>query len=121
MPCSTGANHCRLRHICWERCDHGLTSRPQESASEPFLNELLTLFGYPSGSACALLAGTLLLRYCTTRFANRITTWRLPVPGHVACLVTPDFEVSGGFLGARVLIEGFTGLVVLVLEGKEFD
>ena len=111
MPCSIGANHCRLRHIGWERCGHGLTSRPQESASEPFLNELLRLFGYPSG--CALLAGTLPLRYCTTRFASRIPTWRLPVPGHVACLVTADLEVSGE--------RGFSGLVVLVLDGKEFD
>ena len=34
----------RLRHIGWERCGHGLTSRPRESASEPFLNGLLKLF-----------------------------------------------------------------------------
>ena len=40
VPCSSGANHCRLRHIGWEKCGHGLTSRPRESASEPFLNEL---------------------------------------------------------------------------------
>ena len=24
VPCSTGANHCRLRHIGWEKCGHGL-------------------------------------------------------------------------------------------------
>ena len=36
VPCSIGANHCRLRHIGWEKCGHGLTSRPRESASEPF-------------------------------------------------------------------------------------
>ena len=40
VPCSIGANHCRLRHIGWEKCGHGLTSRPRESASELFLNEL---------------------------------------------------------------------------------
>ena len=34
FPCDIGANHCRLRHIGWERCGHGLTSRPHESASE---------------------------------------------------------------------------------------
>ena len=28
VPCSTGANHCRLRHIGWEKSGHGLTSRP---------------------------------------------------------------------------------------------
>ena len=26
VPCSIGANHCRLRHIGWEKCGHGLTS-----------------------------------------------------------------------------------------------
>ena len=31
VPCSIGANHCRLRHIGWEKCGHGLTSRPRES------------------------------------------------------------------------------------------
>ena len=46
VPCSIGANHCRLRHIGWEKCGHGLTSRPHESASVPFLNELLGLFRY---------------------------------------------------------------------------
>ena len=68
VTCSIGANHCRLRHIGWEKCGHGLTSRPRESASLHFLNELLALFRYPSGSGHALLAGTLPLGYCSTRF-----------------------------------------------------
>ena len=38
VPCSVGANHCRLRHIGWEKCRHGLTSRPRESASVLFLD-----------------------------------------------------------------------------------
>ena len=59
VPCDVGANHCRPRHIEWERCRHGLTSRPPESASEGFLNELLVLFCYPCGSAAALLNGVL--------------------------------------------------------------
>ena len=78
VPCSTGANHCRLRHIGWENCAHFLTSRPRENASEPFLDELLVLFNYPPGSARALLAGTPRLRYCTARFARGVSTWRLP-------------------------------------------
>ena len=41
MPCDIGAKHCRLRHTGWEKCSHGLTSRPRESASEGFLHELL--------------------------------------------------------------------------------
>ena len=57
------ANHCRLRHLGWEKCGHGITSRPRESASEGFFNELLVLFCYPSGSAAALLGGELPLRY----------------------------------------------------------
>ena len=30
VTCSIGANHCRLRHIGWEKCGHGLTSRPEK-------------------------------------------------------------------------------------------
>ena len=69
VACSVGANHCRLRHIGWEKCSHGLTSRPRESASLHFLDELLALCRYPSGSGRALLAGTLPFRYCAARFA----------------------------------------------------
>ena len=79
----------------------GFTSRPRESSSVPFLNELLSLFGYPFGSAGALLAGTLPLLYCTTRFAGRIPTRRLPVPGHAASLVTTGIEVPSA-LGIEV-------------------
>ena len=92
VPCSIGANHCRLRHIGWEKCGHGLTSRPRESASVHFLDELLVLFRYPSGSGRALLAGTLLLRYCTTRFACMMPTWRLPALGAVRSLVAAYSE-----------------------------
>ena len=78
IPCSIGANHCRLRHIGWEKCGHGLTSRPRESSSDLFLSELLSLFRYPPGSGRALLNGTLPLRYCAARFAHSTPTWRLP-------------------------------------------
>ena len=66
--------------------------RPRESASEPFLNELVGLFNYPPG----LLAGTLPLRYCTARFASRTATWRLPVSGHVARMVAAGSRVCSG-------------------------
>ena len=79
--------HCRHRHFGWEKCGHGLTSRPRETASELFLNELLGLSRYPPGSGRALLAGTLSLWYCA-RFACRTPSWRLPVSGHVVDLVT---------------------------------
>ena len=120
VPCSIGANHCRLRHIGWDTCGHGLTSRPRESSSELFLDELLSLFRYPSGSGRALLAGTLPLRYCAARFACKTPTWRLPVSGHVARLVAIFMRLLV-VVGVRFLVRGFAGLVVLVLEGKEFD
>ena len=93
VTCSIGANHCRLRHIGWEKCGHGLTSRPRESASELFLNKLLVLFRYPPVSGRALLAGTLPLRYCAARFACRTPTWRLPDSGHVVDLVTAEVGI----------------------------
>ena len=96
VPCSIGANHCRLRHIGWEKCGRGLTSRPRESALEPFLDELLQLFHHPPRSVRALLAGTLPFRYCAAPFASGAPTWRLPVSGHVASLVTADLEVAEG-------------------------
>ena len=92
VPCFIGAGQCRLRHIGWEQCGHGLTSRPRESASAPFLDELLFLFCYPVGSGRALLAGTLPLRYCFDRFACRTPAWRLPVSGGVVDLVTASVE-----------------------------
>ena len=36
LPCRLGANHCRLRSIGWERCGHGLTSRPLEATNTGF-------------------------------------------------------------------------------------
>ena len=57
MACDIGANHCRLRHIGWERCGHGLTSRPRESASEGFLNELAASFQIPSWVRCCSFGG----------------------------------------------------------------
>ena len=98
VPCDIGANHCRLRHIGWERCGHGLTSRPRESSSVDFLDKLLVLFGYPDRSAAALLAGDLPLRYYNTRFAWKLPTWRLPDRGRVRDLVADSVD-GARFLG----------------------
>ena len=113
VPCDVGANRCRLRHIGWEKCGHNLTSRPRESASEGFLDELLLLFRYPPRSAAALLLGTLPLRYCAGGFACRIPTWRLPVDGHVADLVTEE--------GAEVCIVRVERGAPAVMPGFEGD
>ena len=105
VPCSIGANHCRLRHLGWERCCHGLTSRPRESASAPFLDQLLSLFHYPAGSSAALLDGTLPLRYCSFKFAAKIPFWVLPVPGHVSGLLTVHDQAAVG--GVQVVGQWF--------------
>ena len=44
IPGSIGANHSRLRHIGWDKCSHGLSSRPRETSSVWFLDELLVFF-----------------------------------------------------------------------------
>ena len=63
IPCRLGANHCRLQSIGWERCGHGLTSVPLEASGTGFLDDLLSLFGYPSGSGQSLVGGSLRMRY----------------------------------------------------------
>ena len=64
--CNTGAKHCTSRHLGWEQCGHGLTSRPRETADLRALGPLLVLLGC---HLCAsdLLAGTLKLRYAGSR------------------------------------------------------
>ena len=66
------------------------------ATSEAFLNELLLLFRYPPRSAAAQLDGALPLRYCASRFASKVPTWRLPIAGGVAALVGVIQVESGG-------------------------
>ena len=96
LPGSIGANHCRLRHSGWGKCCHGLTSRPRETSSVWFLDELLVLFGYPAASGADLLAGTLPLRYFSESFARKVPTWRLPESGNVASFLASGELVRGG-------------------------
>ena len=96
LPGGIGANHSRLRHIGWEKCSHGLTSRPRETSSVWFLDELLVLFGYPAASGIDLLAGSLPLRYFSEGFARRVPTWCLPVRGSVASFLASGGLVRGG-------------------------
>ena len=58
----------------------------------------MVLFGYPDRSAAALLAGDLPLRYCNTRSAWKLPTWRLPDRGRVRDLVA-DSVGGARFLG----------------------
>ena len=87
LPCGIGAHHCRLRHLGWEKCGHGLTSRPRETSDPGFLDSLLGVFGYPAGSGRVLLDGHLPLRYYSGCFALRKPTWGLPHGGWVSASV----------------------------------
>ena len=96
MPCRNGANHCRLRHLGWEKCGHGLTSRPRDTSHSGFLDSLLEVFGYPQGSGGLLLSGELPLRFCSGNFALRRPSWGLPDSGGVQALLSgsgPDLSV----------------------------
>ena len=106
LPGGIGANHCRLRHIGWDKCSHGLSSRPRETSSVWFLDELLVLFGYPSASGAGLLAGTLPLRFFSESFARRIPTWRLPEGGNVASFLASGGLVRGGPSALSIALGG---------------
>ena len=54
----------------------------------------MLLFQYPPRSSGALLAVTLPLRYCSTKFACRIPFRAFPVPGHVAGLVAAEVQAA---------------------------
>ena len=117
IPCKIGANHCRLRNIGWEKCGHGLASRPLETSDPGFLDDLLQVFGYSGGSGALLLAGELPLRYCTVRFAFRKPCWGLPEHGHVHSLLTSVWEGAGlvevapvGFYGSSYWSRGAGGV-----------
>ena len=78
LPCQVGTHLSRLRHLGWNQCSHGLTSRPLESCHHHCLSAVCGLLGYPKGSAAELLDGALKLRCCTTPFSNKFPTWSLP-------------------------------------------
>ena len=82
MPCQIGSHLSRLRHLGWNHCSHGLSSRPLESCHHLCLSAICGVLGYPRGSAAELLDGVLKLRCCTTPFSHRFPTWSLPPVGH---------------------------------------
>ena len=104
-----------MRHVGWEKCGHGLASRPLETSDPGFLDDLLRVFGYPVGSGALLLAGQLPLRYCTERFAFRKPCRGLPERDHVHSLLTPVCE------GASIVEVDYTGFLVVVTGLKELE
>ena len=82
LPCQVGTHLSRLRHLGWNQCSHGLTSRPLESCHHRCLSAICGVLGYPKGSAAELLDGALKLRCCNTPFSNRFPSWSLPPAGN---------------------------------------
>ena len=45
LPCSLGSHMSRLRHLGWNQCSHGLTSRPLESCHHQCLKAVCLFWG----------------------------------------------------------------------------
>ena len=82
LPCGLSANHCMLRSIGWERCGHGLSSRPLGFWTMCFLS-----LGTPLGPAVHFLLVLFRMRYCSANLSNKTLTWELQPSGGVAALI----------------------------------
>ena len=106
LPYKISSHMSRLRHLGWNQCSHGLTSRPLESCHHQCLKVVCGGLGYPTGSASKLLDGTLKLRHCTTLFSMRFPAWSSPRVGNgsgTRQVVTPGhLPDAGGNAGKSI-------------------
>ena len=106
LPCDLGSHMSRLRHLGWNQCSHGLSSRPLESCHHQCLKAVCGVLGYPKCSSLHLLDGTLKLRHCTEVFTMRFPPWSLPRVGYGggnSHFITPGHLLdAGGNVGKRV-------------------
>ena len=94
----------RLRHVGWNQCSHGLTSRPKESCHHRCPKAVCTVPGSPRGSSLELLDGTLKLRRCADVFSMRFPPWSLPRVGNGGgnrWYVTPGLLLDEGSNGVE--------------------
>ena len=120
VPCHIGANHCRLRHSGWEKCGHGLTSRPQETSHPGFLDSLLAVFGYPVGSGGLLLSVGFVLVILPS--VGLVGVCLILVEFRLYCLRVVLISVLLSFRLLRVgLIREVAGLKELEGLGRECD
>ena len=110
IPGRIGANHGRLRHLGWEKCNHGLTCRPRESSEDGVLGHLLCLLGYPAGSGAVLVEALSNSGIAQLLFLIRRPSWKFTGRGHVADILTAGDEdvclvrldpLVGAYLGDR--------------------
>ena len=78
LPCGIGSHMSRLRHLGWNQCSRGLTSRPLESCHHQCLKAICGVLGYRKGAASELLDGTLKLQYCSALSTARFPRGRYP-------------------------------------------
>ena len=106
LPCGLGSHMSRFRHLGWNQCSHGLTSRPLESCHHQCLMAVCGGLGYPKGSALELLDGTLKLRHCTDVFTMRFSPWSLPRVGSGGdkrhFIATGHLPDAGSTVGKRI-------------------
>ena len=102
VPCHLGSHMSRLRHLGWNQCSHGLSSRPLESCHHQCLSAVCGVLGYPKGSASDLLDGILKLRYCTTIFTTRFPPWSLLRVGNGGGVLLVCHSDPDGNFGKRV-------------------
>ena len=122
LPCNIGANHCRLRHVGWEKCGHGLTSRPKETSSAHFLSERPVLFGYPPKSGRALLERTLPLTCRAARFARKVPLGDFLLLGMLlAWLLNVEKKLALCMLLLVLMLPAVLWLWVVVLVWESLD
>ena len=96
LPCQLGSHMSRLRHLGWNQCSHGLSSRPLESCHHQCLKAVCGVFGYPKGQ----------LRSFWMALLNSVT-----VP-----LFLPHVFLFGLYLGLGMeVVNGSLGLLVILL------
>ena len=82
LPCRLGSHMSRLRHLGWDQCSHGLTSRPFESCHHQCLRLFVRFWGILRVQPLELLDGTLKPGHCITIFTMRFPPWSLPWVGN---------------------------------------
>ena len=106
LPCNLGSHMSRLRHLGWNQCSHGLTSRPSESCHHQCLKALCGGFGISKGFSFGASGWHFEIRYCTDLFTKCFPPWSLPRVGSGVGkrdFITPGNPLeTGGNRGKRV-------------------
>ena len=95
LPCRLGSHMSRLRHLGWNQCSHGLSSRPLESCHHQCLKAVCGVLGYPEGAAAELLDA--------------------PLNSDTAPLFLPRVFTLGLYLGLGIVVVNGRLLLLIIL------